>query len=275
MPWWMKYYTPRLQEAASGDNDGAGGGGQGDDAAAKAAAEAAAAAAAAGKPSDAEAKLIKEVMAKKELLKKQADDLAAAQAALKQFEGIDVEAVKQLMADQKAAAEKKLAEAGEWDRLRKQMADENERVVAGVRAENQTLQSTLQSTQAMIADLTVGASFSSSAFVREDLIIPASKVRALFGGHFEFKDGKVVGYDKPAGASERTPLVDATGESLSFEAALRKIVEADADRDGLLRSKAKPGAGSSGQQKQTPPDKRFEAVSGRDRIAAALAAQSK
>ncbi|MCY1309996.1 hypothetical protein D9M70_601460 [compost metagenome] len=71
-----------------------------------------------------------------------------------------------------------------------------------------------------------------------------SKARVIYGQHFDLVDGKVVGYDKPRGAANRTALVDSLGEPVQFEEALRKIVEADPDKDHLLKAKVKPGAGS-------------------------------
>ncbi len=55
----------------------------------------------------------------------------------------------------------------------------------------------------------------------------------------------MVGYDKPRGAQNRTALVDQYGNAIAFDHAMRKIVEADPEKDHLLRSKVKPGAGSS------------------------------
>lgn len=104
-----------------------------------------------------------------------------------------------------------------------------------------------------ISELTVGSAFAQSQFIRDELALTPSKTRVVYGNHFEFVDGKVVAFDKPAGAANRTPLVDAQGEPLAFEAALKKIVDADPDRDQLLRSKMKQGAASTTDPKATKP----------------------
>jgi hypothetical protein len=52
-------------------------------------------------------------------------------------------------------------------------------------------------------------------------------------------------YDKPAGAKDRAPLVDAKGDPLPFDAAIAKLVDADEDRDSMKKSKMKPGSGST------------------------------
>jgi len=222
------------------------------------------------KPSDAEAKLLKEVMDKKRALEAANTQLAQVNEKLKQFEGIDATAVRQLLKD-KEEQERQQAEArGDYEKLKKQMADSHA-------AEKTTLQGTIDlatasiaSLQKQIADLTVGGAFSASSFIAEDLTLPVSKARALYGSHFEFKDGAIVAYDKPASSADRAPLVDAAGTPLSFDAAFRKIVDADPDKDQLYRSKAKPGAGSSSQRVRTPRVERDETLTGTDRIAQGL-----
>lgn len=197
------------------------------------------------KPSDAEAKLLKEVMDKKRALETANEQLTQVTAKLKDFEGLDIAKVRQMLADAEEAERKQAEARGDYEKLKKQMADSHA-------TEKTTLQSQVEAAaqanaqlQKQIADLTVGGSFSQSSFIGEDLTLPVSKARALYGSHFEFKDGAVVGYDKPAGAADRAPLVNAAGNPLSFDEALRKIVDADPDKDQLYRSKVKPGAGST------------------------------
>ena len=189
------------------------------------------------KPSDAEAKLIK--------------DLGKAKDRLKLFEGVDPEEFRRLKADADAAAaaktekERQDAEArGEFDRVKASMVEQHNTALADLQAKLDAAEADKGKLARDIDELTIGASFGSSKFVSEDLVLPVSKARTLFGAHFVREDGKTVAYDKPAGAAERTKLVDAKGEPLGFEDALRRIVEADADKDRLLRAKGKPGAGS-------------------------------
>ena len=255
----------RLMKPAGDDGSDAGGSGAGagDEAAAAAAIVAAAAAAAseaetaaaaaalAGKttPSAEEAKLLKEVMNKKTALAAANTELARVTALLDTFTGIDVVKVRVLLAEAEAAEEKKAIAAGDFERLTKQMGERHTADKAGV----QTLldAATLQASglQKQIENLTIGSAFTGSKFVAEDLLLPSNKARALYGSHFEFKDGEAVGYDKPAGAPERTLLVDASGAALKFDVAMRKIVEADPDGQQMLRSKVKPGSSGGGQKK--------------------------
>lgn len=197
-----------------------------------------------GKPTDAEAKLLRDVMKAKERARALEAELEAARDAAKKFDGIDPEKARKILNEQEEAERNAALARGEFDRLTKQMADRHA-------AEQQRLKEQLeegtraaQTLQAQIAELTVGNSFSGSKFVADELTLTPSKARVIYGSHFEFKDGKVVGYDKPAGASDRTPLVDSMGEPLKFDEALRKLIDSDPDKDHLIRAKIKPGAGS-------------------------------
>lgn len=222
-----------------------------------------------GKPSDAEAKLIKEVMDKKTKLKEASDKIAALEATVKKFEGIDLDAVQAMLKEKKDAETQQLEAKGEWGRLKEQMVQQHTQEVGTVKEQLTAAQSEVQRLQGVIAELTVGNAFSTSQFIKEDLTLPTSKVRVFYGSHFEFKDGQVVAFDKPAGAAERTMLVDAKGDPLKFEDALKKIVDGDPDRDQILKSKMKAGAGSKSTGKE-PPAQKFEEPRGISRISQAL-----
>lgn len=223
------------------------------------------------KPSDGEAKLLKEVMEKK-------GTIAELQAKLKAFEGIDPTQVKKLLekqaADEKAAREaeeKRLAEQGQWETLKKQMNEANEAERKKLQDQIDALNSQLGQERNEKANLTVGNAFGNSKFIAEEMALTPSKARIVYGSHFEFKDGKIVGFDKPAGATGRTMLIDGKGEPLPFEDAIRKIVDTDPDKDQLLKSKLKQGASSS----TLPGNKKVEnaaELSGKEKIAAGLRA---
>lgn len=221
------------------------------------------------KPSDAEAKLLKEVMDKKTKLKAAEDKSSQLEARLREFDGIDPVAVKALLQQQKDAETAQLEAKGEWGRLKSQIVEAHGKEIEGVKGQLSTVEAENAKLRATIAELTVGNAFTSSQFIKEDLTLPTSKVRVFYGSHFEFVDGKVVAFDKPAGAADRTPLVDAKGDPLAFEDALKKIVDGDPDRDQILKSKMKAGAGSKTTGKETPNTK-IEEPRGVNRIAAAL-----
>src|SRR3569832_1505251 len=204
-----------------------------------------------GKPklSDAEAKLLKENMQKKEALQKASDELKKAQSALKAFEGIDPVKVRELMDAQKKAEEAQLEARGEWDRLKQRMAEEHSNQIQSKDTMIAQLQAALAAKDSTINELSIGQQFAQSEFIKEETTIPPSKARKLFGEHFDVVEGKLVPYDKPRGEASRTALVDQYGNAVPFEEAMRKIVQADPDRDSLLRSKVTPGAGSSSAPK--------------------------
>lgn len=273
----MKY-----REANNGEGNDLGG----DGGAAKAAADAAAAAkvsadaqaaadAAAAKgtktgPTDEEAKLIREVMDKKTKLKDASDKIAALEATVKQFEGIDVEGVRALLAEKQSDETRKLEEKGQWDSLKKQMVEGHEKEKGTLTAQLTAQLTETELLKKQIGDLTVGNAFNSSTFIKEDMTMPVGKARVLYGTQFEYQDGAVVAFDKPAGKADRAILVDAKGDPLNFEAAIKKIVEGDEDSAQLLKSKIKQGSGSKTVSKAASPNTSLDQPSGKDRIAAAL-----
>jgi len=216
--------------------------------------------------SDAEAKLMREVMQKKDKIKE-------LETKIKNFDGINPEEVRALLAEKKKQEEEALEKKGEYDRLRQRMADEHQAELKAVKNQFAEIADLNKSLKANIEELTVGQAFANSNFISQETILTPGKARIIYGSHFDVEDGQVVAYDKPRGASERTKLVDARGASLSFEESLKRIVDTDPDKDRMIRSKAKSGAESKTETvkvKEKEPDLR-----GRSRIAAALGAAKK
>lgn len=218
---------------------------------------------------DKEAALLKDVMKHKEAAKKAKE----AEAALRESIGdLDLAEVRQVLADKKAAEVKALEDRGEYERVKQSMAEQHKAEVAKLQQEIADLKGAKGASEQRISDLTVGTQFSQSEFVTGELVLPPAKARALYGEHFEIEDGKVVGYDKPRGEANRTAIVDAYGQTVSFDEAMRKIIEADPEKDHLIKSKVKQGAGSistpKGQNLNTPP----KALTGQEKIQAGLSA---
>lgn len=238
------------------------------------AAEAAAAAASdKDKVSDKEAELLKEVMKRKGNEQTLKGEVGTLKEQLAKFEGVDVEQVRALLQDKTDRERAELEKKGEFDRVKQQIVEQHQTELTGVRTtfESQVtdLSGKLNAATSLISDLTIGRSFGDSPFVREDLALTPSKARVVYGSHFELQDGNVVAYDKPAGAANRTVLVDAKGDALPFDQAIQKIVKADPDYEHLIRSKVRQGAGS----KNDPGTKATTKVgTGRDRISAAMSA---
>lgn len=250
-------------------DDGAGGNNGSDDAAEAAAtadaeaAEAAAAAAAGDdadtghKPTEAEAKLLKEVMKLKGKgleAKAQAEAVTAELQKLKSSMGdLSLEDITKLIQGQKDAARNEAEKRGEYDRIVLQMKTENQTVLAQKEEQLNATQSQLNAALQTIEEMTIGREFSDSTYIRENSVLPPSIARKEFGTHFDNVDGKVVGYDKPRGAENRTPLVDASGDPKPFNEAIKALYESHADTKSLLKAKAKPGAGSTTDSGATKP----------------------
>ena len=242
------------------------------DAAAAAAAEAEALAA--GKDIKAlaadKAKLVKEVMTKKAALKVATDAAAAAAAQLAAYEGVDPAKVKELL-KREADAELAAAEAkGDFDRVKEMMAAEHAKDIKKLTDDLAAEKAARITDGELISNLTIGNDFASSTFIREGLTVSPVKARVIYGAHFEIQDGKTVGYDKPAGKTGRTLLVNAEGNALSLDEALKRIVEADPDRDSMLRAKIKEGSSSKSTAAAGTEKPKTDVLYGAGRIAASL-----
>lgn len=231
--------------------------------------------------SDSEAKLLKENMAKKEELAAKEKALAELQAKLKNYDGIDLDKVKALVtAAEKAEAEKLEAEkqaaikAGDFERVKQMMADEHAKEVEKLKAEKAERENALNAAQAQINELNIGSAFANSAFVKDKLVLTPAKARLLYGGNFEVENGVMVGYDKPKGQPNRTKMVDSSGRPLSFDVVMTKLVEADPEKDTLLRGNLKPGTGGKPNDARVAADPQKK-LTGVARIQAALDAQAK
>lgn len=259
------YRSPAGEGGDEGGGAGAGGEGGADGGAGGEGAPAAGAAAASGsgdgkaKMSDTEAQLLKDMMKHKDASKAAQAEAADLKAKLARFDGIDPDAVRALLAEKSAAEEKALEAKGEWERLKERMAEAHKSEVKTIQQQLADLQGQLSARESQINELTVGTQFGQSKFITEELTLTPAKTRVVFGNHFELVDGVVTAFDKPKGAANRTPLVDSTGAPLDFDNALRKIVEADPDKDHLLKSKARSGSGSANQP-GTPAGKATQAA---------------
>ncbi|EDX4025295.1 hypothetical protein B9770_004680, partial [Salmonella enterica subsp. enterica serovar Saintpaul] len=146
------------------------------------------------------ADLLKENMKRKEKERSLSDQLA-------QYGDIDPARARQLL-DAEQAAENARREAeqaelerrGEFDAVKKQMIEAHQHELAQRDERFSALESENAALKAQLVEMTVGASFSGSTFLREKVLMTPAKARVIYGSHFEVgEDGSVVGYDKPAG----------------------------------------------------------------------------
>lgn len=220
------------------------------------------------KPDDATAALLREVMEKK-------NKLRDAENKLKDYEGVDPAEYRALKAEKAAAAQAAAEAKGDFERVKAMMAEQHKAEKDAVEAQLAAERAERAKDRQVIDGLTLGNAFANSEFITNELVLSAEKTRVVYGQHFEVKDGKIVAFNKPAGAADRTEMVDASGKPLAFEAALKAIVEADPDKKDIVRSKMKPGAGSKSDAPTNGDkgknDAKDTTLRGRDRIAAGLA----
>jgi hypothetical protein len=192
-----------------------------------------------------ERELLRESMSRKEKIKQLEQKLNEASGALKAWEGLNPEDVRKLVQEKRDAELKSMERKGEWEKIKQQMLDAHNAEKKTLADQIAALNGQLNAYSGQIDQLTVGQAFSTSKFIADELVLTPSKARTVYGSHFERDaEGRVIAYDKPAGAAGRAPLVDGQGNTLQFDAALKKLVEVDPDRDALLKAKVKPGADS-------------------------------
>lgn len=195
-----------------------------------------------------------------------AAELEALRAKLADFDGIDPavarENAKKVADAEKAAKEaakaakdaEKARAAAENDvaKLREIQNEEHTAAIAAITAERDAARETAQSVTAELTRLRLENAFANSKFIAEDTILSPAKAQRLFGDYVEVEDGKVVVYDAPRGEAKRARVQDNKGNSLPFNDAITKVINADADKDTLLKSRTTPGAGSKTTDAKPP-----------------------
>jgi len=198
------------------------------------------------KITEAEAKLLKESMKRKARIKELEQELSDFKSKLTQFDGIDPESIKQLLKEREDTEKTKLEQQGNWNALKDKMAKEHQAEKEQLRQQLEQMQQQFQGSQQVIEKLTLTSQFDSSKFITEELVLTPRKAKAVYGTCFDIDEtGTVVGYDKPRGESNRTMLVDGSGDPLPFDEAMKRLIEADPDRDELLKAKRRAGASST------------------------------
>lgn len=227
---------------------------------------------------DADAKLLKENLRRKNQLReaKQALDTTRSELdGLKQkFQGIDPDQVRQLIAEKAERDRQEAEKAGDFERVKEMMAEAHRTQLEQKEAELSATKQTLERATSTIGKLTVNLQFSNSKYIHNNLIVPPAKAQKLWADHFDPDDnGTLVAFDKPRGSEGRTKLVDGQNRPLSFDDAIKHLVEKDADKDTLIKSTLKNGAGSKSSDVDANKKPNSGQLFGAARITAALAAR--
>lgn len=218
-------------------------------------------------------KLLAEVMEKKEKLRKAQSEIEALRKQLDGYGSIDPKEIQALLKREKEAQQKAAEARGDFEQAKKMMAEEHKRDIEAREKEIAELKEKLGYSAATIDNLTLGSNFANSNYIKDNLILTPTKARALYGSYFDIKDGQVIAYNKPAGAADRAPMVDGSGNPYDFDTAFQKIIEADPDRDTLVRSKTKEGAGSRTDNLSVKDGSKNTNLYGKSRILAGLEAE--
>lgn len=218
-------------------------------------------------------KLLAEVMEKKEKLRKAQGEIEALRKQLDGYGSIDPKEIQALLKREKEAQQKAAEARGDFEQAKKMMAEEHKRDIEAREKEIAELKEKLGYSAATIDNLTLGSNFANSNYIKDNLILTPTKARALYGSYFDIKDGQVIAYNKPAGAADRAPMVDGSGNPYDFDTAFQKIIEADPDRDTLVRSKTKEGAGSRTDNLSVKDGSKNTNLYGKSRILAGLEAE--
>lgn len=200
------------------------------------------------KVSDAEAKLLKELMKLKEKAKAEED---ARKKLEETYKGIDLEAAKAALKAAEEAETKELEKKGEYERLLTKQKEKAEALIEAERARSAEMEKKLADAQKAVDELSLGNAFANSKFIQDKLALTPNKTKALYAAHFDIEDGKLVPYDKPKGSADRTKLISATGDALPFEEAIAEIINNDPDKEYLIKVDMKTGAGSRASNHRT------------------------
>jgi hypothetical protein len=98
--------------------------------------------------------------------------------------------------------------------------------------------------QEQLNNVRVENAFNNSKFITDETILTGAQAQRLFGDYVDVVDGQAVVYDAPRGDEKRAKVMDSKGNALPFNDAIAKVINADPDKDSLLKSKTKPGTGS-------------------------------
>ena len=185
---------------------------------------------------------------------------------LKTFEGLDPAAAREALEKLKTVDLKKLVDAGEVDKVRKEVEKVYELRLADIGKEKERLVDELFSEK-------VGGQFTRSKTIAEKFSIPADLVQARFGEHFGLDGGKIYATDAQGNKlySRARP-----GELADFDEALMMLVDQYPYKDQILKGTGSSGGGApssgsggGGGGKRTITRAQFEALSVAEKAAAA------
>jgi len=160
--------------------------------------------------------------------------LQTIQDKFKDFDGLDAKAARSALEMIDSIDKKTLVDAGEIEKVRKEISAGFEAKLKVARDEKEDIQSKYKTEK-------INGAFAGSKFVKDRLAIPADMVQSAFAKNFQFENGSLKPVDSNGNPiySESNPA-----ELASFDEALERIVSQYPSRDQILKSNGSGGSGS-------------------------------
>jgi hypothetical protein len=179
---------------------------------------------------------VEDVTGLKTALERERDANRDAQKRLKAFEGLDdpAAAIKALET-MKNIDQKKLIDAGEVDKVKKEISD-------GFACQVAELTQKLTDKDGHIYKLEVSNRFAQSKFINEKTVLPPDIAEATFGKNFKVEDGRVVGYIGENRIYKKTN----PAELADLDEALEVMIDSYPLKDRIMKASGKSGSGAEG-----------------------------
>lgn len=155
---------------------------------------------------------------------------------LKVFEGLDPKEAREAIQKVADFSEKDLIEAGEVERVRKEISESFTEKLTASDTRGAKLEQELN-------DLKISNVFRNSPFVRGDIAVPLDMFEATFKNNFKIEENKIVAVDKSGNRIMSNKL---NGDYASPEEALQILVEQHPSKDSILKAPEARGTGNSG-----------------------------
>lgn len=160
----------------------------------------------------------------------------AAEAKLKDFDGLDPAKARDAITKVQKIDDKQLLDAGKVEEVKAAAVKAIEDKYKPILEERDGLQRALHNEM-------IGGSFARSKFIAEKVAVPTDLIQSAFGNRFRIEEGKIVATD---GDGKKVYSRSRPGEIADFEEALELLVEAYPNKDHILKGSGARGGGAKG-----------------------------
>lgn len=170
----------------------------------------------------------------------------AAEAKLKPFDGLDVEAARKALDTVKNIDDKKLIDAGQAETVKAELKRSYEDKISSMERAHATAIETERTEKGALQSAwyteKLTNAFNTSKAIADKFAIPADFVQSRFGGNFKIEEGKLVGYDN---AGNKIYSRARPAELATFDEAIEALVDTYPQKDSILKGRG-GGSGSGG-----------------------------